>query len=240
MASHSQTYDCDARTKLLGILKERQQLREQLELANVAICELENQNILLDRLLTKACTIERIKRTKPTTKSLLKTYIGPWECSSSEYPALLAVENLFRNGKRQKALNSMPRLLARKDLDDRTRVNAKLLYAALIQSTGRNIRQALMLAEGALASASELQIHDLAGKANYWRGLCHLCLEEWANAKWCFILASNLHGHTEQVEAGRTTVERELLHLPEDQRKVTADFQFFCSLAMEDFIRHGY
>ena len=239
MDSGSQLSDLELREKLLGIIKERDQLREHLELANVALCELENQNIILDKRLTNVYEIQRNSRTKRTLRVLERSFIGPWECSPSDFPALLPVEELFRNGKRQQALNCMPALLMDNSLNDRTRVNAKLLYTALIQSTGRDIRKALGLAEDALTWAYELQLQDLAGKANYWRGLCHLCLEEWPNARWCFVLSSHLHGHTEQIEACRTIVERELLLLPEGERTVSADFKYFCSIGKEDFIRHS-
>ena len=239
MEPTSQDSDVDPREKLIGIIKERNKLREEMKLAKLAIYQLESQNIQLDQLITDLRSLPPLRDLgRPIIKPPLKSFIGPWECSPEEYPVLLPVEQLFRNGQRQQALNSLSSLLVCKDLDDRTYINAKLLCAALLQSTGLGsvIKRALAYAEEALSMCHEVRLHELAGKANYWRGLCYLCLEQWANARWCFILASNLPGHNDLIRDGRKIVEKELALLPEEKRSITDDFKLFCSAQMEDFI----
>lgn len=247
--------------QVVAIIRERDHLRIDNQLSKMAIVELENQIMELDRLLTNSQALVRgmqqytgtflsnasaesvnlSPRTSRTKTSFLaagkKSFIGPWECSPLEFPLLAPIEDLFRNGQRQKALNQMPQLLMRRDLDSRYRVNTKLLFAALIQSSGQNLMTALRLTEEALCLASEVKLIELAGKANYWRGLVFLCLEEWANAKWCFVLSSHLQGHSDLIEEGRNVVEKELSKLPKHQKVVTDDFKFFCSATMEAYVK---
>lgn len=247
--------------QVVAIIKERDDLRIDNQLSKMAIVELENQIMELDRLLTNSQGLVRgmqqytgtflsnastesvnstVRNSKARTGFIVagnKSFIGPWECSPLEYPLLAPIEDLFRNGQRQKALNQMPQLLMRRDLDSRSRVNTKLLFAALIQSSGQNLMTALRLTEEALCLASEVKLIELAGKANYWRGLVFLCLEEWANAKWCFVLSSHLQGHSDLIEEGRNVVEKELSKLPKHKRIVTEDFKFFCSATMEAYVK---
>ena len=247
--------------QVVAIIKERDDLRIDNQLSKMAIVELENQIMELDRLLTNSqglvrgmqqytgtflsnASTESVNSTVRSSKARSdfivagnKSFIGPWECSPLEYPLLAPIEDLFRNGQRQKALNRISQLLMRRDLDSRSRVNTKLLFAALIQSSGQNLMTALRLTEEALCLASEVKLIELAGKANYWRGLVFLCLEEWANAKWCFVLSSHLQGHSDLIEEGRNVVEKELSKLPKDKQIVTEDFKYFCSATMEAYVK---
>ena len=241
MESRSKVLDADLRKKLVGIIKERDELREEMKLAKLAICELESQNIQLDQMLTDLRSIPQFQNLTPIIKPPSRSFIGPWECSPEEYPILQPVEHLFRNGHRQQALNCLSSVMLRKDLDSSALINAKLLCAALLQSTGSEsaIKRALAYAEESLSLCYKVRLHELAGKANYWRGLCYMCLEQWANARWCFILASNLHGHNDLIKHGRKVVEKELALVPEEKRTTTADFKLFCSMQVEDFIPRG-
>ena len=231
--------ECDEeiRTLLHGIIEERDRLRVEWQLSRAAIVELENQNIELSRLLSITHDSFRAADPKPAYAAPNASFIGLWECLPAEYPSLVPMEDLFRTGQKQRALNAASSLLGRRDLDDRHRANGRLLYAAILQSTGSNLRTALAYAEEALQISYEVGFHQLVGKANFWRGLCHLSLDEFANAKWCLTLASHLAGHTALTEDCRSIVEQQLERLPGKQRVVTSDFKFFCSAAMEDFVR---
>ncbi|KAL9126656.1 MAG: hypothetical protein Q9217_004332 [Psora testacea] len=225
------------RELLQGIIKERDQLRLELRVAKVAIVEMENQNIELDRLLSNAHALVMAADPRSVFATTKTSWIGMWESSPTEYPSLAPVEELFRAGQKQRALNSMPSLLKRTDLDDRHRVNGRLLYAAMLQSTGSNLTTALSYAEEALRISYEVRLHELVGKANFWRALCHLSIDEFANAKWCLALASHLSGHTTLIEVCKRIVEQQLICLPEEKRSVTPDFKFFCTTSMEVFVR---
>ena len=231
------TSDTEIRELLLGIIQERDQLKTDLEYARAAIVEMESQNIELDRLLSNAHASRQAAYPKLVLATPITSWIGMWECSPSEYPSLTPVEELFRTGQKQRALNWMPSFLKRTDLDNRHRVNGRLLYSAMLQSTGSNLRTALLYAEEALQITYEVRHFELAGKANLWRGLCYLSLDEFANAKWCFSLAAHLSGHTTKIKEFIGIVEQQLARLPEKERAVTPDFKFFCSASMEEFVR---
>ena len=229
--------DDEIRQLLRGIIRERDQLKSDLKLAKAAIIEMENQNLELDRLLSNAHASIQKAFSEPVLRNPPTSWIGMWECSPAEYPTMAPIEDLFRTGQKQRALNWMPSFLRRKDLDNRHRANGRLLYAALLQSTGSNLRTALLYAEEALQISYDVRLHDLAGKANFWRGLCHLSMDEFANAKWCFTLASHLSGYSALIEECGAIVEKQLALIPEKNRAVTPNFKYFCSASMEEFVR---
>ncbi|KAK4693185.1 hypothetical protein P7C71_g4163, partial [Lecanoromycetidae sp. Uapishka_2] len=162
----------DLKAHVIQIIKERDELRTELAHAKIAIVELENQNIELDRLLGNAHTQlyanESSRSSHPVPKA---SWIGTWKrLDSQSFPALVPVEMAWCNGSLQHALNLMPTMLERTDFGHRHRINARLLYSALIQSSGGNLQIALQYAEEALQIASELRLHELAGKAQFHRG----------------------------------------------------------------------
>ncbi|KAL9104052.1 MAG: hypothetical protein Q9163_000949 [Psora crenata] len=232
-----ETSDSEIRELLLGLIRERDQLRSGLKLARAAIVEMESQNIELDRLLSDAHASILAANPKPVVTPATTSWIGMWACSPTEYPSLAPIETLFRTGQTQQALNWMPSFLKREDLDDLHHVNGRLLYAAMLQSTGSHLRIALLYAEEALQISNEVRLYELSSKANFWRGLCYLCMDEFANAKWCLALASHLSGHRALVRECQGIVEQQLGRLPEAKREVTTDFKFYCSALMDEFVR---
>lgn len=228
------------KAQLVQIIKERDEIRTELSHAKTAIVELENQNIELDRLLANAHTRlyanDSTRWSNPVPKA---SWIGTWKRSSPLlYPALVPVEMEWCNGNLQHALNLMPTMLERADFGHRHRTNARLLYSALIQSSGKNFHVALKYAEEALQIASELRLHELAGKAQFHRGMCYLYLCEYANAKWSFILASHLDDHAQTIVESKEKAEKFLRELPEGdpKRSITKDFRFFCHSEYDKFI----
>ncbi len=211
---------------LQSIVSERDALRNELSIAKQTITELELQNTQFDRLLTKA---HRHFYTPDPDRGPVspppKTWIGTWLSSPLDYPALLPVEEAWRNGHLQQALILMPALLAREDLDEYHHVNCRLLYSALIQSNGSDFSMALQYAEEALQIATDHKLHQLVGKAHFHRGLCYLYMGEPAKAKWCFVLSSHLDYHEKIIEECRLAAEKEVDALPEDDPKRSTNFR---------------
>lgn len=218
---------------LKPIISERECLRRELNLSKQAIKEYELQIIELHRLLTKTQRQLSVENpTRQSTGALCRAFLGTWRVSPSEYPALIPVETAWAHGHLQQALSQMPALLQREDLGHRHRINARLLYSAILHDSARDIETALKYAEEALQLALDHRLYELVGKAHFHRGLCHYLLSEPANAKWCLILASRLEGHEDIIEEIRAKLEELLNALPKNdpKRSVSAKLNFFgCS-----------
>lgn len=230
--------NAEMRASLLQIIKERDQLRIELMHAKSAIIELENQNSEYDGLLSDALSQLQTLKPKPTVVVTPRTsWIGTWQCSS-DYPQLSHIEKDWANGWLQKALTQMPAMLDREDLGPPHAINSRLLYSALLQSSGGNLQQALANAEEAVTIAVDLGLQELAAKGHFHRALCYFYLGEFAHARWCFVLASSVDDSTKEF---RQKVEEELRELPEGhpQRCVSADFKFYCDSKVDEFVRDG-
>ncbi len=226
------------RAALLNIIRERDQLRSEVALARAAIIEFENQTIQLDRLLYEAhATIQKGSNAKQLVRGRPSEFIGAWQ-STTDYPILRPIERLWKTGHLQQALTKMPSLIHRKDIDNRHKVAIRLLNTALLHSSGTNFRMALRHAEEALEIAHGARLYELAGKAQFWRGLCFLSLDEYVCAHMSFVLASNLSDHNSMITDLKLQVEKELGKLPRSHpgRAVSKDFKFFCDPSMERFV----
>lgn len=226
--------NAEMKASLLEIINERNQLRVELMHAKSALIELENQNLEYDRLLSNALSQLQACKPKPTVAVTPKTsWIGTWQCSS-DCPQLVPIEKAWGNGWLQKALAQMPAMLDREDLGPHHLINSRLLYSALLQST--NLQQALDNAEEAVTMAMDLGLQELAAKGQFHRAICYHYLGEFANARWCFVLASSTDGITKEC---RQKAEENLRELPEGhpQRSVSANFKFYCDSKVDEFVR---
>lgn len=227
----------DTRMKacLLQIINERDQLKVELMHAKSAIIELENQNLEYDHLLSNAISqLQACKQNTAVTSNPKISWIGTWQCSS-DYPQLAPIEKAWANGFLQKALAQMPALIDREDLGPHHLVNSRLLYSALLQSTGANLQQALANAEEAVTIAVNLGLQEMAAKGHFYRALCYHHLGEFANARWAFALSSI----DEITKDFRQKAIEHLRELPEGdpQRTVSPDFRFFCDSNVDKFVR---
>ena len=218
---------------------ERDEIRKELLYAKTAVVELENQNLELDRMLKIAQTQLSEHVPKRSSIPAPKVSIGTWLSSPDEYPGLWPVENMWRNGHLQQALSQMPTLIEREDFGVCHQINARLLLSSMIQSSSHNYQDALRWAEEALRMASqEQQLLDLAGKAQFHRGICYYYLGEYANAKWCLTLVSYLEDHEQWVLDFQDKIEQYLKDLPEgdSKRSVSVGFKFFCHPKLDNFV----
>ena len=237
----------EVKRDLLEIVKERDQLRKEhqelcieLTYAKTIVLELEKQNLEMDRMLTIAHARLSEIHSGHSWNIAPKTFIGSWLSSPEEYPGLWYVEDLWRNGYIQQAYSQMPALTERKDFGVRHRINARLLFSAIIQSSSNKFQDALQWSEEALHLASEEQLPDLAQKAQFHRGLCYYFLGEYANARMCLILASHLVEYDQWISDYRQKTGQYLKQLPvgDPKRSVSPSFRFFCHSKLDAFI-HG-
>ena len=155
-----------AKAGLQQLILERDFYRKELFIANQVIGE-SNFQILefnrLDRLLTDAHRQLYIRSPEGHSKPPLpKNWIGTWQSSPHEFPALVCAEDAWRQGNLQAALSHMPGMLNRDDFDLQHRVNVRILYAAMVLSSGVNYPIALRYAEEALQLAFEHRLYNLA------------------------------------------------------------------------------
>ena len=212
---------------LLQIINERNHYRNESAIKTQTIHELVFQIVERDRLLANAHRKLYVYDPRRQSRSPPQDWIGVWLTDPQQFPALLPVEDTWRNGRLQAALNQMPEMLARDDLGLNHRVNARLLYTAMIWSSGGNIAIALQYAEEALDLATWSRLHKLAGKAQFHRGLCYLHLGEPSKAKWCFVVASHLEDHADTIRDCLLQADREVEALPigDPKRALPLDFE---------------
>ena len=202
----------------LGVLiADRDHHRTALRYAQSTISELETQNRELELLLANAqAYFQRgSKVPKPKVPQNTSWIGGTWLSCPTATPVLTPVEQAWQKGQIQKALALLTLILLQDDLTHRHRVDAELLLAAITRSSG-DVSQARVHAEKALVIARENQLYDLVGKAQFHRGLSYLYEDEYANARWCFVLASFTPGHKDQVEVNRDLAESSLINMPHD------------------------
>lgn len=206
------------------LIADRNRLGTALAYAESTISELEFQNLQMEQLLFHAHSALQ------SNAQILNTAIlpesswigGSWLSSPTVTPFLAEVESAWQSGLAQQALVKLTSILLRHDLMDYHRGEAELLFCAILRSSG-NIQQALDHAEKSLEIARQSQLHNLIGKAQFHRGLCFLYLERYADARWCFVLASHTKGHRQIVMMNKKMAEQKLQNLsPEDPKgKVT-------------------
>lgn len=198
------------------LILERDNLREEAKYAQSTILHLDTLNRRLDHLLAQAqaCIQTSLEILPATTSSLNGTWIHSVWRSSTENPALLKpVETAWQKGETQQALILLHLVLNREHLTNGQRVEATLLEATIMSYSGHS-EQALPRVEAALKLAEEKQLNDLVGKAHFIRGRCFVDLKRYADARWCFALASYTKGYEDLVETNMQFVEQLISKLP--------------------------
>ncbi|KAL8778080.1 MAG: hypothetical protein Q9213_007576 [Squamulea squamosa] len=148
-----------------------------------------------------ACTY----RPRPLWKA--STWIGgSWLAPSED--VLAPAEKLWQDGNANGALKIVEAVLLHHDLTVEEDVNANLLVSTLQRVSG-DVAQASKCAEDGLVIARQAGDYMLASKAQFYRGMCFFCQHQYAQAHFCFALASHLDGYQEQIETeGNTSTSR--------------------------------
>lgn len=206
----------DIRKAVEALVTERDNLREQAKYAQSTILQLEAQNMRLDRLLTQAqACLQTVIGVLPEAKSSPNTswVRGIWLSSTANSTLLDPVEKAWQKGDTQQALILLHLILNRENLTNSQRVETILLQATIMCYSG-HADQALDQVEDVLKIAEEKQLDDLVGKAQFIRGRCCIDLKRYADARWCFALASHTRGYEELVETNMQFAEQKLNELP--------------------------
>lgn len=150
----------------------------------------------------------------PRSVAKPSTWIGgSWLAPSADI--LVPAETLWQNGNAEGALALVESVLERHDLTVQDDVHANLLVSAIKRVLG-DLGQASKCAEDALVIAREADDYMLASKAQFHRGLCFFNQHQYAQAHFCFALASHLDGYQEQIEVNSLLVEDICRQLPLD------------------------
>lgn len=219
------------------LIKERDTLLDSLAYATSTIRSLSAQNKELVRLLTPAqSALLAQQRTaasstppnkeKPTRASSNTTWIGGNYISHPEDAALLGpAEKAWASGKAQEALSLLTERFCSQPLPDIDAIKLELLLSSVLRSSGE-VPRGLMHAEIALRRARRVESYELAGRAQFHRGLCCFYLDRYADAAWCFALASSTESYAEIVEVHRDMAEKKRARLPDghEGRIVTEGF----------------
>lgn len=191
---------------------EKDQLEEELHYARSVCAELHSLNEHLQKLLGEAQAAlppKKDLRPLPSTTWLGGTWLSP----SPQIPALEPVLKAWLSGKTQYALALLTEISAQEDLPPNDRIEAGLLISTIMRSSGE-LTRAATYAEISLSIAQREQMHELKGKAQFHRGLSYFYLDRYADARWCFVLASHTRGHHEMIEINMQMAKAGLENLP--------------------------
>lgn len=136
---------------------------------------------------------------------------GHWLAPSQKI--LGPAESMWQQGKAEDALALIGSVLSHHDLTVEEDVDANLLVSAIKRASG-DVAQASKCAEDALVIAYEGDAYVLASKAQFHRGMCFLGQGLYAQARFCFALASHLDGYQEQIEVHYLLVDEMCRNLP--------------------------
>ena len=198
---------------------EKGQLQEELYYARSACAELHSQNQHLQKLLCEAQAAlppkEGPRHSHPTNQAFSSTTWvgGTWLSPSPQIPSLVPVQKAWLTGKTQQALALLTEIIVQKNIDPNDRIEAGLLFSTIMRSSGE-LARAVTHAEICLKIANEQQSHEMIGKAQFHLGLSYFYQDKYADARWCFVLASHTKGHHELIEINMQMVEERLLKLP--------------------------
>jgi len=137
---------------------------------------------------------------------------GTWLVVPANNSLLGPTEAAWQEGKMQEALNLLTAVSNRDDLDPAEEIEVGLLFSAILRSA-RQPKRALEYVEKALRVADEYGLVEVVGKINFHRGLCFLHMSSWADAAWCFVLASSTEGYAEQAEVNWELAEQKWMEI---------------------------
>ena len=206
---------------LTQIINDRNSLQTQLSYTKSTIRELHAENQELHRLLKSAqdalrsCDDKKPTQIHPRNLDLShnSNWIGgTWLACAKEMPMLAGVEEAWQGGRPQQALVLLTATIRAEGLKASHRVNAGLLYSAILRSNN-DFQGALHHAEESLSIAMQTEKYQLIGKAQFHRGLCYLYLNQFANARWCFILGSYTEGHATIIQEYSAMAKEKLIRV---------------------------
>ncbi|KAI9883993.1 MAG: hypothetical protein M1823_004240 [Watsoniomyces obsoletus] len=160
--------------------------------------------------------VEQQAASKPGPEWIRSTWLSE---PDQEKPLLLAnAEVLYRRHEDRKALEEVGTLLKRTDLPDKEHANAQLFMAAMLCACN-NPGPAIYHAEMGYILAKKAGSNELAGKAQFHRGIAFLILLRFAEASHCFSLAEGTPLHEDEITLWKARSESARLRFPEGHPK---------------------
>ena len=230
LATRANTLGASVKSTLLQVIKQRDALQTRLTYAISAFKEQEKIFTEFDEIAASSQAMlfqgmeEAMMHCKPTSRKVKNIWIGgTWLAGTSK--ALQAAEKSWESGRSQEALSKVSQAIVTKDISIENILNAQLLRAAILRSSGQG-EKALQSVEEVIQTAHNHSFVELTGKAQFHRGLSLLYLNRFAEASWVFLLASHTRDHGAQIEVNRQIAEAKRLHLPagDPQRYLPSDF----------------
>ncbi|KAI9757175.1 MAG: hypothetical protein M4579_003565 [Chaenotheca gracillima] len=195
------------------LIEEQDALKLELKYANMMIEELNariEQFIDDDEIDEEDSTLDPSKCATPNKENWCADI---WLPTAKDNYFLGEAEEALAKMQYQKAINTLQTVLLHRSIENRTRVNAKLLIATVYRICEQPNR-GLTHAEEALQIADRRNLQDMVGKAQFYRGTCLFEIEAYADASWCFSLAVGTPNFAEKIAVWRTKTENERQGLP--------------------------
>ena len=230
--------DSELAQLLVAMTADRDTLRAKLNYSRSTIVELQRQIRQLDELLTEAnkrsnrrdepsgsipatpstLHIDSPRPSNTTGRSNRTTRGANWiggalQMGATEDITIQHAEEVWQAGSAQRALEMLNPFLMVDTTAPADHVNASLLVSSILRNAGQ-LERALQFTEEALEAGRKHDLHALIGKTQFHRGLCLLTLKRYADAAWCFVLASHTEGYEELAELNRTIAEKKRDELP--------------------------
>ena len=209
---------------IAAISEERNQLRVKLTYAESTVRELVRQNKEQGSMIAEAQALLVMNGMDATLKAAKLSSIpkqsqtdlnwigGTWPVNVANKTILGPAEAAWQSGKSQQAIELLTKLL-RSNLSAAELIDLHLLFSAVLLDSNQ-LEKALKHADIALRNAKQHDHVDAIGKSQFYRGLCFYNMNRYANASWCFVLASHTAEYKEKAEENWQAAERERMKLP--------------------------
>ena len=221
----------DLQSFVAAISEERDRLAVKLAYAESTIRELVRQNkeqssmlaeaqalLVMNGMATNPKTAKVSSPNSNSNQSKVEWIGGIWPSNAANKTILRPAEVAWQSGKSQQALELLTKLLTA-DLSAADEIEVHLLLSAVLL-TSNQVGKAFKHANIALRRAKHNDLDDAIGTSQFYVGLCFYHMNRYANASWCFVLASYTPGYKEKAEENWQASERELMKIsPDDPEK---------------------
>jgi tetratricopeptide (TPR) repeat protein len=214
------------------MIKERDELRVLTNYQSQVITQLSQELDFYESLLIDAQYELKSYRSKPSglknQGDAGSTWFGTWLSTERGKSALSPAEEAWRKRKHQHAIAMSDGIILHESskISNKTRIRARLLKAVVERDCGLT-KEALAETEEALKIATQNQFYDLAGIAQFQRGVNFFHLERYAEASLCFSLAAHTRDYRDQVSIWKQLAEQMRLSTPvgDSRRYIAQNFK---------------
>ncbi|KAH0547635.1 hypothetical protein FGG08_000124 [Glutinoglossum americanum] len=202
------------------ILKERDELRIETTYQGQIVGQLGRQLDYYESLLISTqCELKAYRPHGLKNKEADDgVWIGTWLSTKKGKFALGPAETAWSKREHQRAIAILDAIILGGGENNDIKIRARLLKAVVGRDCGLK-KEALVESEDALQMAIEKQLYDLAGMAQFHRGVCFFHMEKFAEASFCFSLAAHTRNYCDQVSVWKQMAEEMRLLYPSGDLK---------------------